>query len=141
MRELVDYAKSFLGIPYVWGGNNPFTGWDCSGFVQWVLKAADVDPKGDQTAQALRDHFVQSSAGIPHDQPSAGCLIFYGKGRENISHVAFCMDSRWVIEAGGGDHKHTGEEYIKSGACTRLRLYDYRQDIVSIIKPKYRRIS
>ena len=35
-QALADYALQFQGYPYVSGGNTP-SGWDCSGFVQWVF--------------------------------------------------------------------------------------------------------
>lgn len=35
-QALADYALQFQGYPYVAGGNTP-SGWDCSGFVQWVF--------------------------------------------------------------------------------------------------------
>ncbi len=30
-------AEKYLGYPYVWGGSNPSTSFDCSGFVSWVI--------------------------------------------------------------------------------------------------------
>ena len=47
----------FVGTPYVWGGNNVMEGLDCSGYTQVILRAAGLDPKGDQTSQGLYDHF------------------------------------------------------------------------------------
>ena len=35
-NEIINTAKSFLGTPYQWGGTSP-SGFDCSGFVQYVL--------------------------------------------------------------------------------------------------------
>ena len=49
--DLVNYAKQFLGNPYVWGGTSLTNGADCSGFVQSVFKnygvsyARTVTPK------------------------------------------------------------------------------------------------
>lgn len=41
-EKLVDIAATGLGSPYVWGGTLP-SGWDCSGYVQWVYKQAGID--------------------------------------------------------------------------------------------------
>jgi cell wall-associated NlpC family hydrolase len=35
--EIAGYAKQWVGTPYVWGGYKPKPGWDCSGFVNYVL--------------------------------------------------------------------------------------------------------
>ena len=39
--QIVDYALNFLGYKYIWGGNSP-KGFDCSGFVQYVMKHFDI---------------------------------------------------------------------------------------------------
>ncbi len=39
--SLVDYAKTFVGVPYKWSGNNP-EGFDCSGFVSYVYAHFDI---------------------------------------------------------------------------------------------------
>jgi cell wall-associated NlpC family hydrolase len=41
--DVVAAAKKYIGVPYVWGGTNPATGMDCSGFVQRVFKDLGVD--------------------------------------------------------------------------------------------------
>jgi cell wall-associated NlpC family hydrolase len=42
-NDVVAAAKKYIGVPYVWGGTNPATGMDCSGFVQRVFKDLGVD--------------------------------------------------------------------------------------------------
>ncbi|MFC8411358.1 C40 family peptidase [Arthrobacter sp. NPDC057259] len=41
--DVVAMAKKYIGVPYVWGGTNPATGMDCSGFTQRVFKDLGVD--------------------------------------------------------------------------------------------------
>ncbi len=42
-NDVVAAAKKYIGVPYVWGGTNPATGMDCSGFTQRVFKDLGVD--------------------------------------------------------------------------------------------------
>ena len=39
---LITEAEKYIGYPYVWGGSNPNTSFDCSGFVSWVLTQSGV---------------------------------------------------------------------------------------------------
>ena len=55
-QNAINYAKLFIGKPYLWGGEGP-EGYDCSGFIQEVLSCIGLDPKGDQTAQGLYNYF------------------------------------------------------------------------------------
>lgn len=41
--DVVAMAKKYIGVPYVWGGTNPATGMDCSGFTQRVFKDLGVE--------------------------------------------------------------------------------------------------
>ncbi|KQN94670.1 C40 family peptidase [Arthrobacter sp. Leaf69] len=42
-NDVVAVAKKYIGVPYVWGGTNPATGMDCSGFTQRVFKDLGVE--------------------------------------------------------------------------------------------------
>ena len=42
-NAVVEGAKKYLGVPYVWGGTDPKTGLDCSGLVQRVYKDLGID--------------------------------------------------------------------------------------------------
>jgi cell wall-associated NlpC family hydrolase len=41
--DVVTMAKKYIGVPYVWGGTNPATGMDCSGFTQRVFKDLGIE--------------------------------------------------------------------------------------------------
>jgi cell wall-associated NlpC family hydrolase len=136
MSNVIDYADKFIGVPYKWGGDNPIDGFDCSGYVQWVLQGVGIDPKGDQTAQDLFNYFL--SNGDAADVVKAGTLVFYGKSPNHITHVAIANGPYTILEAGGGDSRtKTLAEAKKRGACVRQRPYNYRKDLVAMITPRY----
>jgi cell wall-associated NlpC family hydrolase len=135
LKTMIAYAMTFLNQPYKWGGDDPVEGYDCSGLVQDILASVGCDPPGDQTSQGLYNHFamhgVQSRAG-------AGALVFYGKNNGNITHVAFMIDDRRIIEAAGGDRRtQTREDAASQNAFVRIRPYTYRRDVVAIMMPAY----
>lgn len=140
MDLLIRYAFSFVGVPYVYGGNNPISGLDCSGYVCEVLRFGGViGNKEDLGAQGLYDRLERdSSFGLR----GPGCLAFFGKSLTEITHVAFMVDTFRIIEAGGGDSTTTSvEEAKKRSAFVRGRLLTYRGDLVGTLKPKYSAIG
>lgn len=92
-QEIVDYALQFLGGRYVYGGLNPNSGVDCSGFTSYVLKqAAGVDLSHSSRAQAGEGRRVSYENARPGD------LVFYAKNG-HINHVALYMGNDRVIHA------------------------------------------
>lgn len=135
MRYLVAYAFEFIGTPYKWGGSGP-EGIDCSGFVQELLMSVGIDPRGDQTAQALYTHFVGEDSAVFQRGP--GALAFYGKSPDRVSHVAFMIDEFRIIEAGGGGSQTLSRaDAERDQAFVRLRPIDRRKDLLSVVMPKY----
>lgn len=129
--DLISYAKTFLGTPYRWGadGGGAF---DCSGFIQEVLACEDLDPGGDQNAQMLFDHFMEKGNGSGIQKRS---LLFFGKNKNAISHVAMAIGHSQMIEAaGGGREVNSDEDAIKAGAMVRVRPITSRSDLVAAVK-------
>ncbi len=90
--EICQYAKQFIGNPYVWGGTSLTNGADCSGFVQSIYKKYGVSiPRTSRT---------QANAGtqISYSEIQPGDLIFYAKGG-TINHVAMYIGGGQVIHA------------------------------------------
>lgn len=139
MKLLLDYAMHFVDQPYRWGGESPLRGFDCSGLVQEILKSAGEDPAGDQTAQALYDHFEKNGH---YGLCNAGCIAFFGKDALHVTHVGFCIDPYRMIEAGGGDSSvKTRTDAEEKNAFVRIRLIKSRSDLVATIKPYYNKIG
>lgn len=124
---------TYLHRPYIWGGDDPIRGFDCSGLVQELLAILDLDPVGDQTAQGLFNHFYKRKYSTFGD---TGTLIFYGKSETEISHVGMLFDSHTVLESGGGGSRTlTEKDAIDQNAFVRLRHIRKRKDIVMAIRP------
>lgn len=132
--KVVEYARSFIGTMYLWGGCSPL-GWDCSGVIQEILAYAGVDPVGDQTAQTLYNHFLITG---DTERTGAGALVFYGRSKSAITHVAMMTSDYTVFELGGGDHTCTDISVsAKKAAFGRERPLNKRKDIQAIIMPNY----
>lgn len=128
-----NYVLSFLNIPYKWGGNNPLTGFDCSGLTQELLSYFGMDPAGDQTANDLYQHFQMYGQ---KSKPDLGVLLFFGT-TFRVIHVAMALDDYRMIEAGGGGSNTVDlESAKKQDAFIRVRPISHRKDLVEMIKPK-----
>ena len=90
--NLCQYAKQFIGNPYVWGGTSLTNGADCSGFVQSVFKHFGVSLPRSSREQSK----VGTKISLAEAKP--GDLIFYAKGG-TINHVALYIGSGQVVHA------------------------------------------
>lgn len=91
-------AKKFVGFPYIWGGSNPTTSFDCSGFICWILMNTGLFNIGRVTAQDICDACER----VPSDKIRPGDLAFF-VGTYNtvrVSHVAMYVGDGWIIHAG-----------------------------------------
>lgn len=90
--DICQYAKEFLGNPYVWGGTSLTNGADCSGFVMSIFKKYGVNLPRNSRSQANSGTTISVSEAQPGD------LIFYGNGK-SINHVAIYIGGGQVIHA------------------------------------------
>ena len=95
--EVVEYAKQFLGNPYVWGGTNLRTGVDCSGFVYSVYKNFGI------TLNRSSYQMVNNGVEVSKSNLQAGDLVFFNSGgNSRISHVGiYCGDGTYVHSTDG----------------------------------------
>lgn len=92
--KVVNYALQFVGGRYVWGGTDPHTGADCSGFVQYVLRnVAGVSLPRTSREQAKTGRAIKSSEMRPGD------LIFYTNTSGVVNHVAMYIGNGQVVHA------------------------------------------
>lgn len=90
--DLVQYAKQFVGNPYVWGGTSLTKGADCSGFTLSVYKKYGVSLPHHAASQAKMGTKVDYGSAQPGD------LVFYAKNG-SINHVAIYIGNGQVIHA------------------------------------------
>lgn len=83
---LVEYAKKFIGTPYVWAGNEP-TGFDCSGFTSYVMK----NYKKELPRRAVDQY--NSSRQLKEKNVMMGDLVFFDNG-SGISHVGMIVSEK-----------------------------------------------
>ncbi|MCL6487956.1 C40 family peptidase [Alicyclobacillus mali (ex Roth et al. 2021)] len=109
-QEILTYAKSFLGTPYCWGGDSPKTGFDCSGFVEYVF--------GHFGIQLPRESHDQATVGTPVSQSSLqpGDLLFFSDTdsyaslyANHVTHVGIYMGNGSMIESSSA---HNGEGVV-----------------------------
>jgi len=95
-RELVTTARSFIGLPYRWGGDSLEEGFDCSGLTMAVYHLNGLNLPRSAAEQYL--------AGLPVDQGQLlqGDLVFFAtSGRRKVSHVGVYAGEGKFIHAPG----------------------------------------
>lgn len=93
-NKMVNYGLQFVGNRYVWGGNDPHTGADCSGFVKYVYShVAGITLPRTSREQARQGTPIKSS------QMRPGALIFYANGGGTVNHVAMYIGNGQIVHA------------------------------------------
>ncbi|SDI03191.1 Cell wall-associated hydrolase, NlpC family [Alteribacillus persepolensis] len=91
VTNLVADAAEHIGVPYVWGGDNP-SGFDCSGFLQYVFAKNGIE--------LPRTVAGMYHAGTSVNKPKVGDIVFYETYQEGPSHAGIYIGSNQFIHAG-----------------------------------------
>lgn len=91
--QIAAYAQKFVGYPYVYGGTTP-SGFDCSGFVQYIYRQFSVSINRTATAQLANGYSVS------YDSLRPGDLVFFGSG-SYASHVGMYIGGGQFVHAQG----------------------------------------
>lgn len=129
-------AIQYLNIPYIFGGKNCLTGLDCSGLACELLASLGIIPRNEEMgSQVLHDFLITRSV---DGEICLGSLAFYGASSSKIDHVAMFLDTHLVIEAAHGDQTTTTLAAAQArNARVRVSPYNYRKDLVAVLRPKY----
>lgn len=90
---IVAEAKKWVGVPYRWGGQTP-SGWDCSGFVTYVLSHVGVAGLPSSAHTTSLQYMTWSGATtVPRSQIQPGDLCCY------VGHIGIAVDADNMINA------------------------------------------
>ncbi len=92
--QIVNYALQFVGNRYVWGGNDPHTGVDCSGFTKYVYSHV----AGITLPRVSRDQ-ARTGTKIDSSKMRPGDLIFYTNRSGTVNHVAMYIGNGQIVHA------------------------------------------
>lgn len=91
---ILNTARSYMGVPYVWGGTSP-NGFDCSGFVSYVFRKHGIELP--RTSRAM-----YSALGSKVTSLQPGDLVFFAGDGKTISHVGIYIGNNKYINASSG---------------------------------------
>ncbi|MGE5633290.1 MAG: C40 family peptidase [Caulobacteraceae bacterium] len=99
--EVISFAKKYLGVKYVWGGESP-SGFDCSGFVYYVFKHFGFGMERTASSQASQGEKIGKSELKPGD------LVFFDTngGHNKINHVGIYIGGGKFIQSSSGSSAH-----------------------------------
>lgn len=97
--NMIREAEKYLGYPYVWGGSNPSTSFDCSGFVCWVINNCG---NGWSVGRTTADGLMAYCDIIPAKEAQPGDLIFFQGtyATAGASHVGIYVGGGMMIHCG-----------------------------------------
>ena len=97
--NMIAEGEKYLGMEYVWGGSSPSSGFDCSGFVSWVINhSGNGWNVGRQSANGL----LGCCTKIPESEAKPGDLVFFQGTYDTsgASHVAIYVGNGMILHCG-----------------------------------------
>ena len=103
-QQLVNYSMNYLGVPYVWGGTTT-SGFDCSGFTQYVFRQF-----GYELYRVAESQMLYNGAAVNKSELQVGDLVFFANtyaSNEAATHVGIYIGGNQFIHAASGGVKIT----------------------------------
>lgn len=117
-------AERYLGVPYVWGGESPRSGFDCSGFTQYVFREHGVSLPRTSREQVYAGVGVTPSV----EALRAGDLIMFAGNGSRIDHVAiYAGEGRIIHSTSSGGGVRYDDLYSQRGEYFRTHMVAARR--------------
>ncbi len=129
-NTIVQQTKSFVGVPYQYGGKTPNDGFDCSGLVSYVFGLSGMDLTGSSASQALKGKQIALK------DVKIGDLVFFGNN-VRVTHVAIVesvkadklyvlhsTSSRGVIRSEIRNSKYWMDRYLHCQDFVSTHIYE-----------------
>lgn len=124
IQLMTKYAWSLVGIPYKLGGNVPQDGgMDCSAFCLELMRSVSRWGTDDANCQMIYGKLGSLTLG-GRGPVKEGDFLIFGKDVNNLTHIAYAIDSTFMLEAGGTD---------KTGMI-RPRKQIWRKDLIAVLR-------
>lgn len=94
-QQILSFAAQFLGTPYVWGGTSP-SGFDCSGFVQYVYRHAGISLNRTSEQQ------FNNGVSVSRSELRPGDIVFFHTYSSGASHVGIYVGNNTMINSSNG---------------------------------------
>ena len=118
-QQVVDYAKQYLGTPYVYGGNGP-NSFDCSGFTKFVYKHFGYTLNRTATDQ------LSNGVSVSRSDLQPGDLVFFKYNTSKpVSHVGIYIGEGQFIHASTNTYS-VKIDSMNSGHYDRVFVYARR---------------
>jgi cell wall-associated NlpC family hydrolase len=135
-----DTALGYRGLPYIWGGDDPILGFDCSGFCIELMKSVGLLPRGgDWPARGLWKHFADNhGCAVLRTEVKEGCLVFWHSEHHTnrIIHVEYALNDELCIGAsGGGSGTDSRLAAVARNAYIKIRPFATRPHIYGVVDP------
>lgn len=110
VNSLLNKARSYMGVPYVWGGSTP-SGFDCSGYVQYVYGQVGINLPRTADIQFNEGRAVSFGGEAPGD------MVFFETYAPGASHVGIYLGNGEFIHASSSGYVRVSsleESYFKA---------------------------
>lgn len=98
--SILSVAQTQIGVRYRAGGESPSTGFDCSGFVSWVLQKHGID-----LGRSSGEHFKHGHKVGRQDLKPGDLVFFSSKRKKRVAHVGIYMGAGQFIHAASRNHQ------------------------------------